>query len=359
VPVVVVAGRAADLRVLLLQLRAVVAQRDQRRRPDRDRVRAERKGLGDVGARPDPARHDQLHLPVHVELGEGVDREPHRRERWDADVLDEDVLRRGSPALHSVHDDHIRSGLHGELDVVVRPRRADLHEDRLLPVGDLPQLADLDLEVVRARPVGMARGAALVDPLRKVAHLGDAVGDLVAEQHSAPARLRALADDHLDRVRAPQVVGIHAVAGGEELVDEDLGVLALLRRHAAVARGRRGADLARSPAERFLRGRGKRAEAHAGDRHRDGQLERLPREARPQRDACVAPLPVALERVAGDARAEQEQVVEVGQRALRAEAADFVDALARCALDLGDDGAVEEGGLTQVPGARGHGCPFR
>jgi hypothetical protein len=46
----------------------------------------------------------------------------------------------------------------------------------------------------------MPGGAPLVDPLRQVAHRRDAVGDLVSEQHPAAARLRALADDDLDRV---------------------------------------------------------------------------------------------------------------------------------------------------------------
>ena len=268
-PVVVEARGAADLAVRVVVLGRVVAHRDQRRRADRDRVRAERERLGDVGARADPAGDDQLHLPVHPELGQRLDGEAHGGQRRNADVLDEDVLRRRRAALHAVDDDHVGAGLHRELDVVVRPGGADLDEDRLLPVGDLAQLADLDLEVVRPRPVGVTRGAPLVDPLRQVAHLRDAVGDLVPEQHAAAARLRALADDDLDRVRLAQVVRVHAVAGGEELVDEDLRVLALLRRHPAVAGRRRRPHLARAAAERLL-GRGReRAEAHAGDRDRD------------------------------------------------------------------------------------------
>ena len=91
-------------------------------------------------------------------------------------------------------------------------------------------------------------------------------------------------------------------------------MLALLRRHAAVAGRRRGADLARAAPERLLRGSGERAEAHPRDRDRDLELERLRREARPEDDVRVAALPVALERVPGDARAEEEQVVEVRQR---------------------------------------------
>ena len=269
-------------------------------------------------------------------------------------MLDEDVLRRRRPALHAVEDDRVGAGLHGELNVVVRPGCADLDEDRLLPVGDLAQLADLDLEVVGPRPVRVPAGAALVDAGREVAHRGDPVGDLVPEEHPAAAGLGALADDDLDRVRLAQVVGVHAVAGGEELVDEDLRVLALLRRHPAVAGRRRRADLARAPAERLLGRRRERAEAHARDRDRDPQLERLSREAGAERDVRVAPLPVALERIAGDAGAEEEQVVEVGHVSLGAEAADVVDALARGALDLGDHGLVVEGRLPKVPGPLGH-----
>ena len=115
-------------------------------------------------------------------------------------MLDEHVLRRRRAALHAVEHDHVGAGLHRQRDVVVGPRRADLDVDRLLPVGDLAQLLDLDLEVVGAGPVRMPAGAALVDALRQVAHLGDAVGDLLAEQHAAAAGLGALADDDLDGV---------------------------------------------------------------------------------------------------------------------------------------------------------------
>ena len=305
--------------------------------------------------RADAARDDQLHLAVHVELLQRLDREPHGGQRGDADVLDEDVLRRGRAALHAVDDDDVGARLDRQRDVVVRARRPDLDEDRLLPVGQLAQLDDLDLEVVGPVPVGVAAGAALVDALRQRAHLGHAVGDLVAEQHAAAAGLGALADDDLDRVGAAQVVGVHPVARGQQLVDEQVGVAALLRRHAAVAGRRRGADLARAAPERLLGGRRERAEAHAGDRDRDLQLERLLGVARAQRDGRVAALAVALERIARHARAEEQEVVEVGEAALRAEAADVVDALARGALDLGDDVAVVEVRLAQpgVPAGAG------
>src|SRR5438034_5677677 len=54
--------------------------------------------------------------------------------------------------------------------------------------------------------------------LRQVAHGRDAVGDLVAEQHPTPARLRALTDDDLDRIRPPQVVRVQAIARRQHLV---------------------------------------------------------------------------------------------------------------------------------------------
>ena len=140
---------------------------------------------------------------------------------------------------------------------------------------------DLDLEVVGAGPVRVPAGAALVDPLRQVAHLGDAVGDLLAEQHAAAARLRALADDDLDRVGAAQVVGVHAVARGQQLVDERLRVA---RAPPASCRRRRWScevpTADRAAAERLLRRRRQRAEAHARDRDRDVEVERLLRVAR-------------------------------------------------------------------------------
>jgi hypothetical protein len=66
-----------------------------------------------------------------------------------------------------------------------------------------------------------------------------------------------------------------------------------------------------------------------------------------EHDVGAAALAVALERVARDAGAEEEQVVEVRQRTLRAEAADVVQALAGRPLDLGDRVAVEQRRLAQ------------
>jgi hypothetical protein len=71
---------------------------------------------------------------------------------------------------------------------------------------------DLDLEIVRARPVRVAAGGTLVDALGQAAHLRDAIGNLLAEEHAAAAGLGALADNHFNGVRLAQVVRVHAVA---------------------------------------------------------------------------------------------------------------------------------------------------
>ena len=185
-------------------------------------------------------------------------------------------------------------------------------------------------------------------PSRQRAHLGHAVGDLVAEQHPAAARLRALADDDLDRVGAAQVVGVHAVARGQELVDErcrewprSSGVMPPSPVVVDVP-----TSLAPRPSASF-------AGAESAPKLMPAIVIGIFSSSGffacrvPEHDVGVAALAVALERVARHARAQEQQVVEVGEAALRAEAADVVDALARGALDLGDDVAVVEVRLAQ------------
>jgi hypothetical protein len=187
----------------------------------------------------------------------------------------------------------------------------------------------------------------LVDARGQGAHGGDPVGDLLAEQHPAAAWLGALPEDHLDRVRLAQVRRVHPVAGGQVLVDEVLGLPALLRGHATVAGGGRRADLAGTPPQRLLRLRGQGAEAHPRDRHRDVEVQRAARVAVAEHHVGVATLAVALQGIAGHGRAEEQQVVEVRHAALRAPAADVVDAGVGGVLDGGDGGAVERRRLAE------------
>ena len=225
-------------------------------------------------------------------------------------------LRKSVPS--EVEDHNIGPSLHSKRDIVVGPRAADLHVDRLLPAGDLPQFEDLDLEVVRAGPVGVTAGRALVNAFGQVAHFSNAVGYFLTQQHAAPTGLGALSDHDFNGVRAAQVVGVHPVARGQVLVDEFLGMPALLLGHAAVAGRRRGARHRCAAPQRLLGVRRKRAEAHPGDGDRDLQFDRLLREACAKRHARFAFFAIALERVARNRRAEHEQVVvEPGQRSAR------------------------------------------
>ncbi len=269
-------------------------------------------------------------------------------------MLDEHVLGRRGAALHAVDDHHIGAGLHGERHVVFRAGGADLHIDRLLPIGDLADLLDLDGEIVGTGPVGMAAGAALIDAHGQVAHLGNALGDLLAQQHAAAAGLRALPDHHLDRIGAAQIVGVQAVAGGQHLIDQRLRGLALLLGHAAVAGGGAGAHGGRGAADGLLGVGAKRAEAHAGDGDRDLELDRLLGEARAQRHIGGAFLAIAFQGIARDGGAEEDEIVEGGQLALGAVAADFIEALIGGAVDLRQDMGRKAVRRTQAPGIDGH-----
>ena len=258
-------------------------------------------------------------------------------------VLDEDVLGgRGAP-LHPVHDHRVRPRLDREGDVVPDPRRPHLDVDRKLPVGDLPELLNLDLKVVRPRPVGVPAGASLVDPDRKVPHPRDPLGNLLPEQHAPAARLRPLPHHHLDGVARPEVIGVDTVARRKHLVDEELRGLALLGRHPAVPGGGARPHCGRGHPDRALRVRAERAEAHPRDRDRDRELHRPAGEAGADGDRSLALLPVPFERIPGHRGPEQQEIVEGGEVALRAEAADVVHPLVRGAVDLRDDGRGERG----------------
>ena len=205
------------------------------------------------------------------------------------------------------------------------------------------------VEVVGAGPVRVPAGGALVDALGQGAHPGDALGDLLPEQHSAAAGLGALAEHDLDGVGLAQVVGVHPVARRQVLVDE---VLATGRAPRGSCRRRRWWSTCRP---RWRRGRGPPWPARTARRSscpamvtgmsRCSGCLALPVA---EDDVGVAALAVALQRVARHRRAEEQQVVEVRQRPLGAPAADVVDAGLGGALDVGDGGAVEGGGLAQA-----------
>ena len=81
----------------------------------------------------------------------------------------------------------------------------------------------------------MTARRALVDAFGQRAHVRDALGNLLPQQHSAAARLGALPDDDLDRIGLAQLVGLHAVARRQHLIDQRFGMAALFLGHAAIA----------------------------------------------------------------------------------------------------------------------------
>ena len=164
--------------------------------------------------------------------------------------------------------------------VVVHARGAELELDRDLVVRRLADLLDLQRQVVRPEPVGVAGGRALVDAGRQRAHLRHLLGHLLAHQVAAEADLAALADEELGGVGEHQVVRVEPVPALDHLVVPLGRQVALGRDHPALARARRRAGHRGALGQRHLRLDRQRAEAHARDVDRDVELDRLLREAR-------------------------------------------------------------------------------
>ena len=243
---------------------------------------------------------------MHAEILQRLHGWTNAGKRRHADILDEDVLRCSGAALHAVKHDDVGSGLDRKRRIVIRPRAADLDVDRLFPIRDLAQFHDLDFEIVRTGPVRMTAGRALVDALREIAHVGDAIGDLLAEEHASAARFGSLSHDHFDRIGATQIFRVHAVTRGEILIDQRLRMAAFFIRHAAVTRRGRRACKRCTPAKRFLGVARERAEAHAGNRDRGLQRDRLLGMSAAENDSRIALLAIAFERIARDRRAEEQ-----------------------------------------------------
>ena len=303
---------------------AVAAERKQDALADRHGIGTHRQRLRDIGAGANAAGDDELYFALHVQVFERIDRLAQRGQRRNADVFDEHGLCGRGAALHAVDHDHIGPGVHRQLDVVEGARRAHLHVDRFFPIGDFAQFLYLDSQVVRPGPVGMPAGGALIHAFGEYAHFRDPWIDLLTEQHAAATRLGALSDHDFDRIGAAHIVRFESIARRQALINERLRRPAFFFRHAAVARGGRCPHFTGRPPERFLDVGGKRTEAHAGDRDRNGKLDRLARESRPQHGPGHAFFAIAFQRVARQRCAEENQVVEMRHMAFRAKAADLV-----------------------------------
>ena len=193
----------------------------------------------------------------------------------------------------------------------------------------------------------MPAGGALVDARRQGAHCRHPVGDFLAEHHTAAARLRTLPDNHLDSVGPAQIMRVHAVAGRQILVDQDLGMPALFLGHAAITGGRGGPGERGTASQRLLGGAGERAEAHPRDCDRDLQLDRLFRMTRAEHHIGPASLTVAFQRIARDRGPKEQQIVKMRYLAFRTGTTDIVDPGRGGAADFRQRVIVEGGGLTR------------
>ena len=244
-------------------------------------------------------------------------------------MLDEHFLRRRGAALHAVEHDHVGAGLHRQRRVVIGPRRADLDVDRLLPVGDLAQLLDLDLEIVGAGPVRMPAGRALVDAFgqacasRRRARRSSGRAACRRRRAWRPGRPRS-------RWRRPCADRPGSCRSATAAPDRPavLRVPALLR---ASCRRRRSWSRCRrcdGAAARAPPWPGAESEPKLMPAMVIGILSVIGFLAKrvPSVDVGAALLAIAFERIAADRGAEKQQIVEMRQLALGAEAADVVDA---------------------------------
>ncbi len=268
-----------------------------------------------------------------------------------AHMFDEHVLRGRCAALHPVEHDHIRPRLDRKRGVEIGACATDLDIDRHFPCGDFAQFQQFDFQIVRPGPVRVTASRALVDALGQVAHLGHAVRDFLTQEHAAAAGFGPLAHDHFDRIGAAQVIWVHAIAGGQVLIDQFLGMAAFLGRHAAVAGGGRGASQRGTAPQSLFGGAGKCAKAHACDGDRDVELDGVLGVAGAEGHRGVAAFAVAFERVARDRRAQEQQVVEMRHLAFGSATADVIDAGGCRAADFGVD-RLREGRRLDRLGAR-------
>jgi len=83
--------------------------------------------------------------------------------KGDAGLLSRDVRAGSRASFGTVEVDDVRSALGGHAHVVVDAGCPELELDRDLVVRCFPDFLDLQGQIVRAEPVGVARRAPLVD----------------------------------------------------------------------------------------------------------------------------------------------------------------------------------------------------
>ena len=143
-----VVGYALDL--------LVAVHRDQRAVTHRDGLCTEREALGHVATVADAASDDEIDLVGEANILKRAARLRDRRHQRNAGLFGREVRPSGGAAFGAVEVDDVGPALGGHADVVVNARCADLQLDRHLVIGCFAHLLDLQREVVRSKPIGVA-----------------------------------------------------------------------------------------------------------------------------------------------------------------------------------------------------------
>jgi hypothetical protein len=236
VAVVALAGRHTDGALVVGHaLDVLVAvQRHQCGGADGTRLRTEGEALGYITTVSDSTGHHEVHLVDEAHVLESTSSLGNGRHERDAGLLCGEVRPGSGSTLGAIQEDGVGAALGGHPHVVVDPRGTQLELDRDLVVGCLPDLLDLQGEVVGADPVGVACRGPLVNAGGQGAHLGHLLGDLLAHEVTAQTDLAALADEELDGIGKHEVVRVEAVAALDDLVEPSGGEVPLGRNHAAL-----------------------------------------------------------------------------------------------------------------------------
>ncbi len=316
---------------------------------DRDRIGAERQRLRNVGAVADAAGIDQRDLARLAEIVQRLARLADRRHAGHSRILGREMRTGAGRAFHAVDIDRIRSALDRHAHVVIDARGAELELDRNLVIGRLANLLDLEREIVRTQPVGMARRRALVDAGGQRAHLRHLVRHLLAHEMSAEADLATLADEELAAIGQLQMVRVEAVARLDALVEPLRRIAPLVRDHAAFAGAGRCAGHGGSARQGDLRLERQGAEAHAGDIDRDVELQR-PLGLGADQGLGQALLAIAFDHETGQRAGQEREVVPVRDLLEQREAPHAIAAELRLDMDVVHHLGGEDAALAQAVG---------
>ena len=96
-------------------------------------------------------------------------------------MFDKHFLRSRRATLHPIDNNDIGTGFDCQLHIIVSTSCTDLDVDRHLPVSNFTQFQNFDRQIIRASPVWMTAGTALIDAHWQGTHFGNAFGNLLPQ----------------------------------------------------------------------------------------------------------------------------------------------------------------------------------